>query len=169
MWIEIENELNEWLIGCSLDCLGWLVLGQLLPLFLLVFALFIVQSHLVSITQLTSFVLRHIRQESPRPIIWSRATRTVLLFVFLLQFSSCFWAQRLITINLADDLRLCCRCSLLISFIPLSICWWIDVDGMTHGLRANSTRAKEKVCLQLTIALLVFAQRKRRRNERRAA
>lgn len=61
---------------------------------------FIVQFHLVSITQLTSFVLRHIRQTSNYLIC---ATRTVLFFNFqlLLQFSSCFWAQRLITINLS--------------------------------------------------------------------
>lgn len=71
------------------------------PSFFNVFVLFqfIVQFHLISITQLTSFVLRHIRHTSNYLIC---ATRTVLLFSvrFFVQLSSCFWARRLITINL---------------------------------------------------------------------
>lgn len=56
--------------------LVWVGLGLLLPRF------WFLCLHLVSITQLTSFVLRHIRQESASnyPIC---ATRTVLFLFFI--------------------------------------------------------------------------------------
>lgn len=100
MWIEIENELNEWLI----DSVG--LLGLSLGLFSVFISL---NSISFPSTKLTSFVLRHIRQESAfNYLISARLAQfcfSLFFLLSLLRFSSCFWAiksiRRLISINLS--------------------------------------------------------------------
>lgn len=156
MWIEIENELNEWLIGSLPDCLGWLVLGQLLPLLFLVFALFIVSISFPSHNW--PHLSCDISDKSLRVQLSDlRDSHSFAFCLFYCNSSSCFWAQRLITINLSDDLHrlLLGQRSLLVLLIPLSMCWWIDDDGMTHGLQAWSILENEKR-VRLKLSLLWF-------------